>query len=73
MVHFDGSMAHNTIVQSGSVWLLGPFHVQSMMGMGFGGAPTSSPMPAPTVDSDGDGVPDNLDGTITIHILDCIL
>jgi len=78
LVHFDGSILHNTIVQSGSVRLLDPFHVQSMM-MQVGeneGSPTSAPTSAPTrtpmaVDTDGDGVPDNLDGTDSIHIVLC--
>jgi len=67
LIHFDGSVVHNTVVKSGSVRLLGPFHIQSMMGVG-GPSPTASPTPAPTkmVDSDGDGVPDNVDGTISI-------
>jgi len=31
LIQFDGTILHNTIVQSGSVRLLGPFHIQSMM------------------------------------------
>ncbi len=62
LVRFDGSVAHNTIIKSGSVRLLGPFNLESMTRVEI--APTSSPTDAPTpVDSDGDGVPDNLDGT----------
>ena len=34
VVHFDGSVPHNTIVNSGFVQLLGPFHASSMTSVG---------------------------------------
>jgi hypothetical protein len=34
-IHFDGGVPHNTVVNSGSVKLLGPFHMSTFRNVGF--------------------------------------